>query len=147
MCKVILRSGKKLASCCPRVAFATPCHPTAMGLLPISFLQCGIEDMRRASWWVILWNRIEKVLEIPHQIQHTSLTLDKVQKLILERPGRGLPPSPLVMPPLLFSCANGCFESHLGYSLMLAHSTHPAVFAALSVSIGELNVLTKGLAA
>ena len=31
-CKTITRGGKKLASCCPGVAFATPCHPMAMGL-------------------------------------------------------------------------------------------------------------------
>ena len=29
----ILRGGKKMAPCCPEVAFATPCHPMATGLL------------------------------------------------------------------------------------------------------------------
>ena len=29
----ILRGGRKLASCCPGVEFATPCHPMATGLL------------------------------------------------------------------------------------------------------------------
>ena len=36
-CKKILRGGKKMASCCPGVAVATPCHPIATGL--VLFLQ------------------------------------------------------------------------------------------------------------
>ena len=31
-CKKILRGAKKMASSCPGVAFATPCHPMATGL-------------------------------------------------------------------------------------------------------------------
>ena len=32
-CKTILKGGKKMASCCPGVAVAIPCHPMAAGLL------------------------------------------------------------------------------------------------------------------
>ena len=33
-CKRVPRGGKKLASCCSRVAVATPCHPVATDLSP-----------------------------------------------------------------------------------------------------------------
>ena len=36
-CKKILRGGRKMASCCPGVAFAAPCHPIAKGLTRIDF--------------------------------------------------------------------------------------------------------------
>ena len=41
-CKKVLRGGKKMASCCPGVAFATPCHPMATGLTLYVHMLCTI---------------------------------------------------------------------------------------------------------
>ena len=57
-CRKICRSGKNLVSSCPGVAFATPCHPMAIGLTESTFSSDTRQSMKRRM--------IAKQLTVPY---------------------------------------------------------------------------------